>query len=175
MKKEIKSYEELAKHHLKYFTAIFNGEIIDGTVLVYDDFINLHYKQKNMDGIIHLIHIEPSDVIIKSSISNLCIEVEEEWMPKLGECVFVGDCEDDFKSKMIGYFLFEKNGLFHVVLKSNIGTFHSLGTSTGYMVYKYKFIKKYEQPKIELNIDEARKIIAANKGVRPENVTIKGL
>lgn len=171
MKKEIKSYEELAKHHLKYFTAIFNGEIIDGTVLVYDDFINLHYKQKNMDGIIHLIHIEPSDVIIKSSISNLCIEVEEEWKPKFGEVVEVSNGKGKwFKRIFIG----EYDGVVHCVKEGDESYFKKY-TLNGYHVLQWGNIRRYEEPKIEINIEEAKRIIAGNKGVNPENVTIKGL
>lgn len=173
MKKEIKSYEELLKCDGMKFEAEYEGKKLSGIVCCRSNYIKLRYDLENDWESYVLMGKDYCEVYFP--VFNIIVEDTEEWIPKLGECVFVGDCEDDFKSKMIGYFLFEKNGLFHVVLKLHIGTFHSLGTSTGYMVYKYKFIKKYEQPKIELNIDEARKIIAENKGVNPENVTIKGL
>lgn len=185
MKKEIKSYEELTKCHLKHFTAIFDGKLINGIIHVNEseNCIKLQYDMDRFDcdSFIHINKSEWDKVLNnkkKYSLATLrkIIVDFEEWHPKFGEVVECSDEQDYFDEFRRNIFLFKKDGVFHVLdrEKDAIKSFNSVETDDqGYTVYKYKFIRPIEEPKLELNWEEAIQIIADAKCIKSENVNLK--
>jgi len=186
MKKEIKSYEELLKCDGMKFEATYKGETTKGIIFVdsnkdvfclQNDFygsrpIDDTWERCGYEGSwVQFKHLAYGYTDCKTTFKNIFVEVEEEWNPKFGEVVEVSNGKGKwFKRIFIG----EYDGVFHCI-KEGDESYFKKDTLNGYNVLQWGNIRRYEEPKIELNIDEARKIIAENKGVKPENVTIKVL
>lgn len=104
----------------------------------------------------------------------IAIRDEEKWQPKFGELVNAYDSESDcYYSPHI--FLFEKNGVYHCVSesKNDIKEFNSSEIRNEYRVFKFRYVKQIETPKpIEISLEEAKEIIAKEKGIKAEQVNL---
>ena len=184
MKKEIKTYEELLKCHLKPFEAKHNKTDVEGVVFV-DTNKNIFLLQNKIEG-----YIPKDDDYLKCgykyswqiydkhgalvSIVLYDIILDVEWQPKFGELVNAYDSESDFDCSP-HIFLFEKNGVYHCVAANEnaVKNFNSSNIQHEYMVFKYKFVKQIEEPKnIEISLEEAKEIIAKEKGIKAEQVNL---
>ena len=162
MKKIIQNltYEELLASHLKPFEAEIGGCITKGIVFVEnkdvfllqnsvegrtpdnDNWKNYGYKYSwcYKDG-----------KYISECVTNIYIEIEEEWKPKLGELVFIPKIEAN------RIFLFEKDGEFACV---GGGENEKFKNNHSFDISFWEKISKIEEPKpIEISLDEAKKII----------------
>lgn len=169
MKKEIKSYEELAKCDGMKFEAEYDGKKLSGIVCCRSNYIKLRYDLDNDWESYVLMGKDYCEVYFP--VFNIIVEDTEEWIPKFGEVVEVSNGKEKwFKRIFIG----EYDGVVHCVKEGDESYFKKY-TLNGYNVLQWGNIRRYEEPKIEINIEEAKRIIAGNKGVNPENLTIKGL
>lgn len=104
----------------------------------------------------------------------IAIRDKDNWIPQFGEMVMAYDEEADI-IKDPHIFLFEKNGLYHCVSsgKKDMEEFNSSDYLDAYRVFKYKKISKIEEPKqIEISLEEAKEIIAKEKGISVEQVNL---
>ena len=188
MKKEIKTYEELLKCDGMKFEATYQGKKTQGLIYV-DSNEDVFCLQNDFDGSkpvddwekhgyrfswVQFKHKRYNFNDVISTFENII--VEEEWTPKFGELVYVSDINDSFDRNRKNIFLFEKDGLFHVLdrSKNSVKSFNSSDVEdSGYTVYKYKYVKQIEEPKpIEITLDEAKKIIAESKNVSVEQINL---
>lgn len=180
MKKEIKSYEELTKCHLRPYTAIYGEKFISGIIKVSEngEFVQLQYDMQNYyyesflgDSKKYWIKEFEKPNHIKK-IKNIIVDLED-WKPKFGEVVYVSDSEEMIKTtNNTAVFLFKHNNVFHCSSKIHNDVFFNQ-TREPYKVIAWKYIRKLEEPKLELNFEEARQIIADAKGVKAENINLK--
>lgn len=185
MKKELKTKQDYLDAHLKEFEAIQEDQKVKGIIFVEDNNVfllnNEHglYEPTNKSWKKYGYKYSHQRLVFEGTTSffhSLTIEVEEEWKPKFGELVYVSDKNDYWGKNRKNIFLFEKDGLFHVLdrSKNSVKSFNSLDVEDdGYTVYKYKYVKQIESPKpIEITLEEAKSIIAKEKGVNVEQINL---
>ena len=181
MKKEIKSYEELLKCHLKPFEAEFNGEKIFGTIKIDELGMRFELTEESkvkvglsaFTGFKRWIESNFYNFRLSNFLYNIIVEVDK-WQPKFGELVLSYDSESGVDA-CPNIFLFEKNGVYHCVSDhgQDIKEFNSSEIYNEYSVFKFRFVKQIEQPKnIEISLEEAKEIIAKEKGVNVEQVNL---
>ena len=182
MKKELLTEQDYLDAHLKEFEAMYDGKIVKGVVFVDDDKkvyllqdSNVGSNPKNQDWQKHGFKFSWCQFYNKSrtrtAMDNVTIE---EWQPKLGEVVIAyNDEEDAIKQKHI--FLFKKDNLYHCVRASyqSVDYYHRNDVNFSYDVRVFNFVKQIEEPKnIEISLEEAKEIIAKEKGVNVEQVNL---
>ena len=182
MKKELLTKQDYLDAHLKEFEAMYNGEIVKGVVFVDDDKkvyllqdSNIGATPKNKDW--RKIGFKFSwcqfygDHTTITAMENVTIE---QWQPKFGEVVIAyNDEEDEIKKKHI--FLFKKDNLYHCVRASyqSVDYYHRNDIHFSYDVSIFNFVKQIEEPKpIEISLEEAKEIIAKEKGIKSEQVNL---
>lgn len=180
MKKELKTEQDYLDAHLKEFEAMCDGNKIKGIVYVEGD--NVFLLQNVKDGI-KPYNEEWKKYGYKYSYFRMCFGNEngsfgditiDQWQPKFGEVVIAyNDEEDEIKQKHI--FLFKKDGLYHCVTSSyqSVDYYHSNDIRLSYHVSVFNFVKQIESPKpIEISLEEAKNIIAKEKGVNVEQINL---
>lgn len=183
MKKELLTEQDYLDAHLKEFEAMYNGEIVKGIVFVDDDknvylLQNSNYGSdpKNQDWKINGFKFSWCQFFNnKKNISAMENVTIEQWQPKFGELVLSYDSESDCDCSP-HIFLFEKNGVYHCVSesKNDIKEFNSSEIRNEYRVFKFRYVKQIETPKpIEISLEEAKEIIAKEKGIKAEQVNLK--
>ena len=96
MKKEIKTYEELLKCHLKPFEAEFNGEKIFGTIKIDELGMRFELTEESkvkvglsaFSGLKRWIESNFYNFRLSNFLYNILVE---EWQPKFGELVKVSN------------------------------------------------------------------------------------
>lgn len=175
MKKEIKTYEELLKCDGMNFEGSYNGYKILGTISIQDKI----YFNPCDDSKEHLEfdHFEANFMWMKNNflrlkehnfIFNIYVEVEQ-WQPKFGELVEVSNDNRTWYKRI---FVGEYAGRTHCIHKED-ERFFEADTCESYSVFKYRFVKQIEEHKvIEISLEEAKDIIAKEKGIKAEQVNL---
>jgi len=189
MKKEIKSYEELLKCNLKPFEATHQGCEVKGIIFV-DSNKDVFCLQDKFDGSrpvdeiwkkygyacawVQFCHLAYNVTKSDTTFKNIIVEIDD-WQPKFGELVlsYDSECWEDWYPHI---FLFEKNGVYHCVSENenDVKGFNSSNIQDEYRVFKFRYVKQIEEPKpIEISLEEAKEIIAKEKGIKAEQVNFK--
>ncbi len=153
MKKEIKTYEELLKCHLKPFEAEFNGEKIFGTIKIDELGMRFELTEESkvkvglyaFTGLKRWLESNFNNFRLSNFLYNIKVD---DWQPKFGEVVIAyNDEEDEIKQKHI--FLFKKDNLYHCVRSSyqSVDYYHRNDVNFSYDVRVFNFIKQIEEPK----------------------------
>lgn len=167
MKKEIKSYEELSKCHLKPFEAEFCGSSLKGVIVVSKngDMVKLYGDAFYREGCKN----DWDYALDRKIIQNIIVEVEEQWQPKFGELVEVSNGNEKWYQRV---FVGEYAGKTHCIHEKD-ERFFETDICESYRVLQWDFIRKIEQPKnIEISLEEAKNIIAKEKGIKAEQVNL---
>ena len=183
MKKKIKTYEELAKCHLKPFEATHQGCEVKGIVFVDSnkDVFCLQDKfdgSRPVDGIwkkygyayawVQFCHLAFNATKSNNTFKNIIVEVDE-WQPKFGELVEVSNGNEKWYQRI---FVGEYAGNIHCIHENDVSFFEK-DTCESYRVLQWAFIRKIEEPKnIEISLEEAKEIIAKEKGIKAEQVNL---
>ncbi len=174
MKKEIKTYEELLKCNLKPFEAEFNDEKIFGTIKI--DELGMRFELTEESKVkVGLSAFTGSKRWIESNFYNFRLSnflyniLVEEWQPKFGELVEVSNGNEKWYQRI---FVGEYAGNIHCIHDKDVDLF-KLNLCESYRVLQWNFIRKIEEPKtIEISIEEAKEIIAKEKGITIEQVNL---
>ena len=183
MKKEIKTYEELLKCHLKPFEAEHQGCEVKGIIFV-DSNKDVFCLQDKFDGSrpndgswkkcgyayswVQFFHLACSSTKINNTFKKIIVEVDE-WQPKFGELVEVSNGNEKWYQRV---FVGEYAGNIHCIHEKDVDLF-KLNLCDYYRVLQWTFIRKIEEPKpIEISLEEAKEIIAKEKGIKAEQVNL---
>ena len=183
MKKEIKTYEELLKCHLKPFEATHNGKTVKGVVFV-DSNEDVFCLQDEFDGSrpndeswkkcgyayswVQFCHRAYNITEIGNTFKNIIVE-SDEWQPKFGELVEVSNGNEKWYKRI---FVGEYAGKTHCTHEEDVKFFEA-DTWESYRVLQWNFIRQIEEPKnIEISLEEAKEIIAKEKGIKAEQVNL---
>ena len=180
MKKELLTEQDYLDAHLKEFETMDDGNKIKGIVYVEGDDIFLLQNVK--DGT-QPDNEEWKKYGYKYSFLRMCFGDKnsyfrnitiEQWHPQFGGVVFAYNNEED-ERKQKHIFLFEKDGLYHCVESSyqSVDYYHRNDIRLSYDVSVFNFVKQIEQSEpIEISLEEAKNIIAKEKGIKAEQVNL---